>query len=186
MSPSSFRDTTVSSVLICNNEGRQNPVYYTSKTMTDTETRYPSMEKLALALVTSARRLRPYFQVHKIMVMTNFPLRQIFQKPKTLGRLMKWALQLSEYDICFEPRTSLKEQAMVDFIAELTLENARTDRKQQWMLYVDGSSNEKIFGVRMLLQTPEGLCFKYALRFNFRTSNNEAEYEALLAGFRMA
>lgn len=111
-------DTTVSSVLIRSNEGWQNPMYYTSKSMTDAEMRYPSIEKLAL--VTSTRRLRPYFQAHKIVVLTNFPLRQVFQKPETLGRLMKWALELSKYDINFEPRTSLKGQVMADFVAELT------------------------------------------------------------------
>lgn len=110
-------DTAVSSVLVQNGEDRQNLVYYISKLMTEAETRYPSTEKLVFALVTYARRLQPYFEAHKIVVLTNFPLRQVFQKPKTSGRLMKWALELSEYDIGIEPRTSLKGQAVADFVA---------------------------------------------------------------------
>lgn len=152
--------------------------------MTNVETRYPSIEKLALTLVTSARRLRPYFQAHKIVVLTNFPLRFVFHKPETSGRLMKWSLELSEYDISFEPRVSIKGQAVADFMAELTPNQLATNSKQQWTLYVDGSSNEKGCGARILLQSPEGTRFEYVLQFNFRASNNEAEYEALLAGLR--
>lgn len=139
-----------------------------------------------MALVTSARRLHPYFQAQKIVVLTNFPLRQVFQKLETSGRLTKWALELSEYEIYFEPRVSLKVQAVADFVVELMPSQVATDLKQQWTLYVDGSSNEKGCGARTLLQSSEGTRFEYALRFNFRMSNNEAEYEALLAGLRMA
>ena len=78
-----------SSVLIREEEGKQYPVYYTSKALADAETRYPLMEKWALALITAARKLRPYFQAHQIMVMTDQPLRQVLQKPDAPGRLVK-------------------------------------------------------------------------------------------------
>ncbi|XP_022155870.1 uncharacterized protein LOC111022883 [Momordica charantia] len=151
--------------------------------MTEAETRYPQMEKLALALVTSARRLRPYFQAHTVLVLTNLPLKNIFLKPETSGRLMKWALELSEYDIQFGPRTALKGQAVADFIAELTPPSQSTESDLSWTIYVDGSSNERGCGAGILLLAPGGERFEYALRFNFRTSNNEAEYEALLAAY---
>ncbi|XP_022156050.1 uncharacterized protein LOC111023020 [Momordica charantia] len=154
--------------------------------MTEAETRYPQMEKLALALVTSARRLRPYLQAHTVVVLTNLPLKNIFLKPETSGRLMKWTLELSEYDIQFEPRIALKGQAVSDFIAELTLPPQLAKSDLPWTIYVDGSSNERGCGVGILLLALGGERFEYALRFNFRTSNNEAEYEALLAGLRVA
>ncbi|XP_022158215.1 uncharacterized protein LOC111024751 [Momordica charantia] len=179
-------ENAVSSVLVREAEGRQSPVYYTSKSLTEAEARYPYVEKLALALVTSARRLRPYFQAHKIIVPTNFPLRQIFYKPETSGRLMKWALELSEHDIAFEPRTALKGQAAAEFVAELTPPRPGGDVHDQWTLYVDGSSNEKGCGADMLLLGPGSLRFEYALRFSFRASNNEAEYEALINGLKVA
>ncbi|KAM1878644.1 hypothetical protein ACFX14_040613 [Malus domestica] len=69
--------SAVSSVLIRNDGNVERPVYYTSKALQDTETRYSNIEKLALALVMSARKLCPYFQVHSIIVLTNHPLRQI-------------------------------------------------------------------------------------------------------------
>ncbi len=53
------------------------------------------MEKLALALVTAARKLWPYFQCHQIVIITAYPLKGILQKPELSGRLTKWAVELS-------------------------------------------------------------------------------------------
>ena len=83
-------------------------MYYASKGLVDSETRYPLIEKLALALVISARRLRPYFQAHTIHVLTDQPLRQVLQKPETSGRLVKWAIELGEFDIHYKLRNSIK------------------------------------------------------------------------------
>lgn len=116
----------VSSALVKQEKGCQSPVYYMSKAMTDAEIRYPMIEKLAFALVTTAQRLGPYFQAHFVTVLTNFPLRQVFQKPETSGKLMKWALELSEYDLILKPRTAIKGQAVADLIAELTPPAARS------------------------------------------------------------
>ena len=77
--------TAVSSALIREDGGTQLPVYYTSKVFQGAEERYPAMEKLALALVIAARKLRPYFQSHKIIILTNHPLRKAMNKPDTAG-----------------------------------------------------------------------------------------------------
>ncbi|KAI5339406.1 hypothetical protein L3X38_018678 [Prunus dulcis] len=82
-------------------------------------------QQLALALVVSARRLRPYFQAHGIKVLTNQPLRQVLQKPEISGRLIKWAIELGEFDIQFVPRPAEKGQAIADFISELTPSTAQ-------------------------------------------------------------
>jgi hypothetical protein len=77
--------TVVSSALIREENGVQLPVYYTSKAFQGAEERYPAMEKLALALVVTARKLRPYFQAHSIIVLTNHPLRKAMSKPDAAG-----------------------------------------------------------------------------------------------------
>ncbi|KAM2220885.1 hypothetical protein ACFX1S_020029 [Malus domestica] len=96
------------------------PVYYANKTLQDAETRYSNIEKVALALVMSARKLRPYFQEHFIIVLTNHPLRQILQSLDTSGRMIKWAIALGEFDISYQPKPAEKGQAVADFIADFT------------------------------------------------------------------
>ena len=81
------------------------------------------MEKLILVLVTIGRRLRPYFQAHTIEIPTEYLMKQLLKKPETLGRLIKWAIELSEFDIGYKPRTVVKGQVLVDFIVEFTPSN---------------------------------------------------------------
>ena len=81
------------------------------------------MEKLILALVTTAKKLRPYFQAHTIEVPTEHPMRQIQHKPETSGRLIKWAIDLSEFDIRYKLRMEVKGQVLTDFIVEFTPSN---------------------------------------------------------------
>ena len=78
------------------------------------------MEKLILALVTAARKLRPYFQAHTIEVPTEYPMKQVLHKPEISGRLIKWAIELSEFDIRYKPKTAIKGQVLVDFVMEVT------------------------------------------------------------------
>ena len=81
------------------------------------------MEKLILALVTTARRLRPYFQAHTIEVPIEHPMRQILHKPETSRRLIKWVIELSEFNIRYKPRTAVKGQVLTDFIVDFTPSN---------------------------------------------------------------
>ena len=111
-------DQATSSVLVREEEGVQYLIYYTSKALLDAETRYSPLEKWELALVVAARKLRPYFQEFPVSVITNQPLRQTLHKPDASGRLVKWAIELSEFDIDYKPRATIKAQAMIDFIAE--------------------------------------------------------------------
>ncbi|KAL0284675.1 UNVERIFIED_CONTAM: Transposon Ty3-I Gag-Pol polyprotein [Sesamum radiatum] len=75
----------VSSVLVREEEGKQLPIFYVSKVLNGEEGRYTPIEKMALALVVTARRLRPYFLSHPIGVKTNTPLKQTLGKPDTSG-----------------------------------------------------------------------------------------------------
>uniref|UniRef100_A0A2N9IMK3 Uncharacterized protein n=1 Tax=Fagus sylvatica TaxID=28930 RepID=A0A2N9IMK3_FAGSY len=122
--------TAVSSALIREDGGTQLPVYYTSRAFQGAEDRYPAMEKLALALVIAARKLRPYFQSHKIIVLTNHPLRKAMNKPDAAGRLIQWAVELSEFDIEYHPRQAIKAQALADFIAEFTANEDEPIRRE--------------------------------------------------------
>ncbi|GKV15225.1 hypothetical protein SLEP1_g26025 [Rubroshorea leprosula] len=94
-----IQDEAISSVLVREEAKQQKPIYYISSVLHGAELRYPIAEKAALAVVTSARKLRPYFQSHPIIVLTDQPLRQILQKPECFGRLIKWAVELGEFEI---------------------------------------------------------------------------------------
>ena len=149
------------------------------------------MEKLILALVTAARKLRPYFQAHTIEVPTEYPMKQVLHKPEVSGRLMKWAIELSEFDIRYKPKTALKGQVLTDFVMEFALiELAKTTKAEDdlpiWKLSVDGALNAQGSGAGLILTSPEGIDIEYAFRFGFHASNKEAEYEAVIAGLNLA
>lgn len=67
------------------------------------------------------RKLRHYFQCHSIVVLTTFPLKKIFHKSELSGQLTQWTVELSEFDISFQPQTTIKYQVLVNFIANFTL-----------------------------------------------------------------
>ena len=120
------------------------------------------MEKLILALVTTARKLRPYFQAHTIEIPTEYPMKQILHKPETSGRLMKWAIELNKFDIKYKPKTAIKRQILVDFVmeftsAELAEATQTTPDLPIWRLSVDGAANAQGSGAGLNLTSPEGI-----------------------------
>ena len=158
----------------------QKPIYFVSKALQGPESRYQSLEKAALAVVFSARRLRHYFHSFTVVVMMNLPIQKVLQKPDVAGRMVRWAVELSEFDIQYEPRGSIKGQVYADFVAELSLgeDPQEVELGAQWVLSVDGSSNQQGSGA--------GIILEQALRFTFKASNNQAEYEELIAGMLLA
>ncbi|XP_077228409.1 uncharacterized protein LOC143861370 [Tasmannia lanceolata] len=112
---------TLAAVLIREEQNQQIPIYYVNQVLHEAEMRYQRVEKLAYALVMEARKLRSYFQALTIKVMTDQPLRQIVHRPDTSGRLVKWAVELSEFDIRYLPRQAIKAQVLADFMAECTI-----------------------------------------------------------------
>ena len=113
-------DFATSAALVRERDRVQQPVYYCSRALRGAEERYPKMEKLILSLVTTSRKLRPYFQAYTVEVPTEYPMKQILHKPETSGRLMKWAIELSEFDIRYKPRTAVKGQILANFSMEFT------------------------------------------------------------------
>ncbi|XP_065628026.1 uncharacterized protein LOC111988600 [Quercus suber] len=179
----------VSSTLIREEEKVQKLVYYTSRALRGVEGRYPLIEKLAFALITASRKLRHYFQGHVINVMTDHPLKKAMNKLETAGRLIQWAVKLSEFDVRYQPRNAIKAQALPDFIVEFTPSYEDLDGKEdskRWVVHVDGSSMLHTGGIGVVLQSPEGDKLKYKVCLQYQTTNNEVEYKALLKGLELA
>ncbi|XP_071718686.1 uncharacterized protein [Rutidosis leptorrhynchoides] len=183
----------ISSVLIANRGQVQKPVYFVSKVLTGSELNYPAIEKLVYALVHTARRLRRYFQAHPIMVLKDQPIKQVLYKPENSGRMDKWAIELGEYEIIFSPRSSVKGQVLADYLAETTrdIEISHESKEippppeQLWVMHTDGACGPEGAGAGIVLKSPEGEEYTFALRFSFPVTNNEAEYEALISGMRL-
>ncbi|XP_074326642.1 uncharacterized protein LOC141664582 [Apium graveolens] len=152
----STTDHALSVVLVKEHEGVQSPIYYVSKSLVDAEIRYTSLEKLVLALAMTFTKLRHYFESHQTYVLTNFPLRAVLSKPKLTGRMAKWAIQLSIYDIVYDTRTVIKSQALAEFVAN--------------------------FSLGLVLKSPQGDIIAFSICCDFKSTNNEAEYEVLNLG----
>ncbi|KAK8918566.1 hypothetical protein KSP39_PZI021170 [Platanthera zijinensis] len=137
----------------------------------------------------SARRLRPYFQAHSIKVVSDHPLRSILDGVEHSGRLAKWAVELSEFDISYSPRVAIKAQAVADFLADFSAEvevDVGASRPVSWKMFVDGASGRYSVGAGVVLVSPRGTRIEQAVEILFPVTNNQAEYEAMMAGLRLA
>jgi ribonuclease HI len=180
--------TVISAALIREDDGVQKVVYFVSKALHGAEERYPQIKKLAFTLIIALRKLRPYFQAHTIRVLTEYPLRKVMQKLDLSGRLENWAIKLGQFDLEFVSRNAIKGQALADFLPELTNlpKTEEPEIEQKWVIYIDGSSTRKNEGAGILLITPDVEKLSSSLRLEFRTTNNEAENEVVIAGLKMA
>ena len=138
------------SLALIREEGRvQKSAYYTSLALRGAEGRYPQIEKLAFALIIASRKLRHYFQAHVINVMTDHLLKKAMNKLEAVGRLIQWAVKLSEFDIKYQLRNAIKAQALADFIAEFTPSYDDLDvmEDKKWIIHVDGLSTQHVGGI---------------------------------------
>ncbi|GJS79363.1 reverse transcriptase domain-containing protein [Tanacetum coccineum] len=184
----------VSGVLVADRNGKQTPIRYVSRILHEAERNYAPLEKLALCLLYLSRRLRRYFEAHPIKVIIDQPIKKILNKPEVSGKLAKYAIELGDYSITYVPRNAIKGQVLADFINEVPkgtrhLEMcslADEESLEEWTLYTDGASNSKVVGASLVLIDPTRTEYIYVIRLNLPSTNNEAEYEALLAGLRIA
>ncbi|VFQ79603.1 unnamed protein product [Cuscuta campestris] len=184
-------DCAISTVIVREENGAQHPVYYVSMTLRDAELRYSRLEKAMLVVFWTVKRSTPYFQAHRIVVLTNEPLASLTRSPAASARMTKRAVFISQYNVEFRSRPSIKGQALADVHLECTareMTRARVETRVEddwWMMSIDGSSGSRSCGAGIILITPENFRIYYAIRFQFRVSNNEAEYEALINGLKI-
>uniref|UniRef100_A0A2N9HG17 RNA-directed DNA polymerase n=1 Tax=Fagus sylvatica TaxID=28930 RepID=A0A2N9HG17_FAGSY len=186
-----------------NGHGVEQPVYYVSRGLKDTETRYSVAERACLALVYASQRLRHYFLAHKIQLMTkSHPIRSLLQRPVLSGRLAQWLLQLSQYEISTETPTAIKSQAIADLLAQFPGEDGSVISQEVpgevggallvgmadsiWTLNFDGSSTSVSSGAGVVLTREDGETIAKSFKLNFPCSNNASEYEAYITGLAIA
>jgi hypothetical protein len=98
----------------------QKPVYYVSEVLHEAKTRYLETHKLLYAVLVASRKLRHHFQAHRVMVVTSFPLRAILHNSNATSNIAKWAAELAEFQLDFQPRHAVMSQVLANFIVEWT------------------------------------------------------------------
>ena len=112
-------EVAVSTILFCEENKKQRPVFYVSRMLLNAKTHYNAIKKIVLALMNAKKKLGHYFETRPITVIIDFPIKQILSKPDLSGRLTKWAIDLEIYDIRYIPRATKKGQVMANFLVEI-------------------------------------------------------------------
>ncbi|KAL0533833.1 hypothetical protein IC582_028104 [Cucumis melo] len=183
---------------------KEHAIYYLSKKFTDYESRYSMLERTCCALVWTAHHLRQYMLYHTTCLISKMdPIKYIFEKPSLSGRIAKWQVLLSEYDIVYVTKKAIKGSAVADHLAAqpvadyepmridfldenifLVEKNARDH--ETWTMLFDGASNELGHGIGVVLISSEGKVFSLTAKLCFECTHNIAEYEACIMGLQVA
>jgi hypothetical protein len=119
----------------------QRLVYFVSKALSGAKLNYMEIEKITHAILISSRKLKHYFQGHEITVPTSQPLGDILKSKEASGRIGKWAIELSQFEITYVPRIAIKSQALTDFMVDWTplAQNTPQPSNQAWVIFIDGA-----------------------------------------------
>jgi hypothetical protein len=138
------------------------------------------------------------------VVVTAFPLKAILHNSNATSNIAKWATELAEFQLEFQPRHAVKSQVLADFIVEWTPSpsapggpdpdsdptpsepRASVFTEIHWTLFFDGSARQQGGGAGVVLIDPSGDQVKYMVHLEFKATNNVAEYEALIFGLSTA
>jgi hypothetical protein len=178
----------------------QKSVYYVSEVLHEEKARYLETHKLIYVVLVASRKLRHYFQAHMVVVVTSYPLKVILHNSNTTGNIAKWAAELAEFQLEFQPCHIVKSQVLADFIVEWTPSpnapggpdpdsdptpaepRAPVFTEPYWMLFFDGFARQQSGGSGVVLIDPSRNQVKYMVHLEFKATNNMAEYEALIFG----
>ncbi|GAU44160.1 hypothetical protein TSUD_399820 [Trifolium subterraneum] len=193
---------------------KEHAIYYLSKKFTDCESRYSMLEKTCCALAWAAKRLRHYLINHTTWLISKMdPIKYIFEKAALTGRISRWQMLLSEYDIEYRTQKAIKGSILADHLAHQPVEDYQPikfdfpdeeimylkmkdcvepvfgegpDPESQWGLIFDGAVNLYGSGIEAIIVTPKGAHIPFTARLQFECTNNIAEYEACIMGIEEA
>jgi len=178
-------DTVIGLALIQEYEGKECVIYYLSRRLVDAKTRYSTIDKLCLCLYFSCIKLRHYLlSAECTVICKDDVVRYMLSMPIMSGRIGKWILALSKFDLPYESAKVVKGQIMTDFDTQHcgmvdTLEIV------PWALFFDGSTCDRGAGIGIVLISPRGTKYELSLPIVATSTNNQAEYQALIKGLEL-
>ncbi|KAG9453486.1 hypothetical protein H6P81_006390 [Aristolochia fimbriata] len=184
----------------CDENNKERSLYYLSRTLVGAELNYSPIEKTCLALIFAVQKLQHYLLAHSTnLISRDDPLKYIMSRLILSGRLAKWALLLSEFEINFVPQQGIKGQALANFLAdhpvpaEWELTEIFPDEEifvvevlPPWEMYFDGAARRNGAGAGVLFISPKKDLQPYSFVLTQICSNKEAKYQALLLGLGIA
>jgi len=184
---------------------KEHVIYYLSKKFTDCEQRYSALEKTCCALAWTTNHLRQYMLSHTTWLISKMdPIKYIFEKPALTGRIARWQMLLSEFDISYVTQKAIKGSTLAEFLAHQPVNDYQpmqlefpdedimalfateesTEDERKWTLFFDGFSNALGHGIGAVLISPEKQHIPITARLCFDCTNNIVEYEACVMGIR--
>ncbi|XP_058772888.1 uncharacterized protein LOC131646985, partial [Vicia villosa] len=193
---------------------KEHAIYYLSKKFTDCESRYSMLEKTCCALAWASKRLRQYMINNTTWLISKMdPIKYVFEKPALTGRIARWQMLLSEYDIEYRAQKAVKGSVLADHLAHQPINEYQSlkfdfpdedvmylkmkdcdeplpeegpDPGSRWGLIFDGAVNAFGNGIGAIIITPKGTHIPFSARLLFECTNNIAEYEACIMGLEEA
>jgi hypothetical protein len=151
----------------------QHHVFFISTVLKDAWLRYTQVLKLLLVILLASRMLRHYFKSHRIIVVNSYSLGRVLHNRSATGRIAKWPMELSGFNLDFAVATTIKSQAMADFVAEWTEVPIQEEEPHSslpgkkdpecWVMYFDGAFSIEGAGAGVLLVSPMGDHLKYVI-----------------------
>jgi hypothetical protein len=182
----SVGDTSIASVVVQVYDSKEKVVFYLSRRILDTKTRYHEMEKLCLYLFFTCTKLRHILLFAEIIVIYKSDIiKHMLPAPVLKGWLGKWMFALSEFDIRYQPAKAVNGQALAYLITERINTNVATLSVRAWAMYFDGSACEDGCGIGILLVLPRGVTYSFSIRLPTPCTNNLAEYEVVRRGMEL-
>ncbi|XP_077247215.1 uncharacterized protein LOC143886928 [Tasmannia lanceolata] len=153
-------------------------------------------------MVWATQRLRHYLLSQRIYLVSRMdPMKYLFEKPALIGKIARWLLLLSEFDITYVTQKSVKSIIIVEQLADAPTEDAELSREfpdegiitirdmpslTTWTMYFDGASNSKGKGVGIVLISPRDEHIPISIKLDFDCNNNVIEYEVCIASLEAA
>jgi ribonuclease HI len=165
-------------------------VYFVSEVLAGSKLLYSELEKIAYTVIMATRKLRHHFEAHKITVLTDQSLNDLFINKEASSRVANWATELSEHTIDFGKRTTIKSQVLADFVVDWTSPNNATGDEELvpvWEIRCDGAWGRKGAGIAAIVTSLAGVKLSTRLDYSDPSdtcTNNTTEYKALLLGLK--